>query len=747
MISAEIKGYLREALVSRLSFSQIQVIMEQVGIERIHGAGQNYFKGKPSKSSLIDEYYKSLELDDKRDEKLFKIAKLFLDKYNTEDASEIIKNLAILIKEFDTQESPSSRAVHHEIKEVETKYTNIGKGDIKSETEVRDIFLCHASVDKKEYVKPLLDQLSSIGITYWYDEAEIKWGDSLVGKINEGLRRSRFVLIFLSKNFIERNWPEKELNAAIGLEINSGTTIALPLLIGDDKDIEAILEKYPLLRDKKYERWDRGVDSLISSLKAILQKDTPQSGSARKVYIYGQKDNKKYQKFNGGKMIQFIIYLILFFIFSAGVWFFGSKAWESGSGLWWKRTETQQAQPHQSVNGNNAVQLMSTGNNSPVTYIDKQIISSTPKAEVVNDIVNIPNALGNESQGPGLIMEGKRSNILEKDCIEKILEKNQGIAKLETSPVAPAFKQATFHLEPKAIINVEFEGKPVLLRKDYTFSFIIFSKNEIVKPDVWLAIQGDSSEVPTNFYFDGAIPYQDIKAQNIKTFRPQVSGYFPDVPRLLKGKIRITNITDEPADVSIVLPAIEEGLFASTPTVCGTTRNAEFLSYESKGNLPADLNNGGTIGFMLSPYWDASRLTPGFNPHFFNWTDKTGTNGIKIISDSKDKGKIKAVIALEGKTTTISSDVVPLKGELYSVIFRFQKGSADLIVNGNNKTLGKNILFPDVAKLSDKFFIGCNPNNDNDGAFSVIKNIFAYARWLNDDEVKTVISITLPPEK
>ncbi|MFA5118799.1 MAG: toll/interleukin-1 receptor domain-containing protein [Candidatus Omnitrophota bacterium] len=614
---------------------------------------------------------------------------------------------------------------------------------MKSETEVRDVFLCHASVDKKEYVKPLLDQLSLTGITYWYDEAEIRWGDSLVGKINEGLRRSRFVLIFLSKNFVERNWPEKELNAAIGLGINSGTTIALPLLIGNDNDIEAILGKYPLLRDKKYERWDKGVDSLIISLKARLQEGASQSDPDKNVYIYEQKDNKKYQKFNGGKMTQFIIYLILFFISSAGVWFFGSKAWETGTNLWWKKPETQQMQPHQSASGNNSVQLMSTGNNSPVTYIDKQVVNPSPKNEVVNNIVNIPNALGNESQGSGRIMEGKRSNILEQGCIEKIVEKNSGIAKIEVSPVAPAFKQATFHLEPKSIVNIEFEGKPILLSNYYTFSFIIFSRNQIVKSDVWLAIQGDNVEAPTNFYFEDAIPYQDIKAENIKTFRPQVSSYFPEAPHSIKGKIRITNTRDEPSDISIVLPVIEEGSFASTPIVSGATRNAVFLSYESKGNLPSDLNNGGTIGFMFSPYWDASRLTPGYNPHFLNWTDKNGTNGIKIIADSKDKGKIKVSIAVDGKTTTISSDVVPLKGEVYSVIFRFQKGSADLIVNGNNKTPGKNIAFPDVAKLDTKFFIGCNPYNENDGAFSVIKNIFAYARWLNDDEVKAIINYTL----
>lgn len=51
----------------------------------------------------------------------------------------------------------------------------------------RDIFLCHASEDKLKVVKPLVAALNEAGISYWYDEAEIKWGDSVIQKVNEGL--------------------------------------------------------------------------------------------------------------------------------------------------------------------------------------------------------------------------------------------------------------------------------------------------------------------------------------------------------------------------------------------------------------------------------------------------------------------------------------------------------------------------------------------------------------------------------
>lgn len=445
-----------------------------------------------------------------------------------------------------------------------------------------------------------------------------------------------------------------------------------------------------------------------------------------------------------GVVGQFIVNLILFLSFTLAATYFWDKTYKSGSRLLGgQRVEVQlpdeqRLESHQLAKGNDNIQLSSTGNNNSITLIKEQknYFNTIKDEEKVNDIVNIPNVLGNEDLGKGLIMEGKRSNILEKDCIEKTVEKNPSKAKLEASPVAPDFKQAIFHLEPKDIVNVEFNGNPVLLRKDYTFSFIIFSKDQGIKPDILFTLQSDNGEVSSHFDFSNAIAYQDIKSKSIKTFRPQISNYFPEVPRFLKGKIRIANSTKKTLDVAIVLPVIEEGLFASTPVMCGTTRPSEALSYDSKGNLPGSLDNGGTISFMFSPFWHASRLTPGFDPHFFSWTDEQGKNGIKIIADSRDNGKIKAVITKDGKITKLSSDITPLKGEFYSVDFRFQTDRADLIIKENNMISAKNIEFPDMLKLGAKFFVGCNPFNEDEGAFSVIKNFIVFNGWLNNDEIK-----------
>jgi hypothetical protein len=134
-------------------------------------------------------------------------------------------------------------------------------------TPKKDVFLCHTSEDKKRYVTPFVKGLQEEGITYWVNEAEIKWGDDIVKRINEGLEISRFVVVFLSQNFIGRHWAEEELASALSKENASGVVIVLPILIEDET---VIFKQYPLLRQKRYVKWSDDVSSIMSKLKSLL---------------------------------------------------------------------------------------------------------------------------------------------------------------------------------------------------------------------------------------------------------------------------------------------------------------------------------------------------------------------------------------------------------------------------------------------------------------------------------------------
>jgi hypothetical protein len=139
-----------------------------------------------------------------------------------------------------------------------------------SNTTKRDVFICHASEDKKLVVQPLVDAIEKAGLSVWYDKAEIKWGDSLTGKVNDGLASSKYVIVVISSAFMAKNWPRKELNAALSREIGSGETSLLPLMVGSPDEIAAYQSQLPLQADKLHLRWSGNPEPIVADLKQVL---------------------------------------------------------------------------------------------------------------------------------------------------------------------------------------------------------------------------------------------------------------------------------------------------------------------------------------------------------------------------------------------------------------------------------------------------------------------------------------------
>ena len=91
-----------------------------------------------------------------------------------------------------------------------------------------DVFISHASEDKDEVVRPLATAIREAGLSVWYDEFELRIGDSLRRKIDTGLASSRFGVVILSPSFFGRGWPEYELDGLVTRAV-SGDQILLPI--------------------------------------------------------------------------------------------------------------------------------------------------------------------------------------------------------------------------------------------------------------------------------------------------------------------------------------------------------------------------------------------------------------------------------------------------------------------------------------------------------------------------------------
>lgn len=91
-----------------------------------------------------------------------------------------------------------------------------------------DVFISHASEDKAGVVRPLAHALSNGGLRVWYDEFELRIGDSLRRKIDTGLAKSRFGIVVLSRSFFRKGWTNYELDGLVTRAV-TGEQVLLPI--------------------------------------------------------------------------------------------------------------------------------------------------------------------------------------------------------------------------------------------------------------------------------------------------------------------------------------------------------------------------------------------------------------------------------------------------------------------------------------------------------------------------------------
>ena len=110
------------------------------------------------------------------------------------------------------------------------------------------VFVSHASEDKDDFVRPFVSALIAAGLSVWYDEFELKVGDSLRRSIDNGLRNSKYGIVVLSEHFFKKEWPQKELDGLFAKEVN-GEKVILPLWHKISKN--EVLSYSPMIADIK----------------------------------------------------------------------------------------------------------------------------------------------------------------------------------------------------------------------------------------------------------------------------------------------------------------------------------------------------------------------------------------------------------------------------------------------------------------------------------------------------------------
>ena len=106
------------------------------------------------------------------------------------------------------------------------------------------LFISYSSKDR-EFVSRIASDLKSYGVDVWWDKWEMKVGDSINKKIQEGISSAGWLAVILSPNSVKSPWVEREISAALVRELELKDVFVLPIL---HEDCEIPL----FLRDKVY---------------------------------------------------------------------------------------------------------------------------------------------------------------------------------------------------------------------------------------------------------------------------------------------------------------------------------------------------------------------------------------------------------------------------------------------------------------------------------------------------------------
>lgn len=126
------------------------------------------------------------------------------------------------------------------------------------------VFICHSSGDKP-FAQQLATALAGQGVRVWLDEAQIRVGDSLIGKIEAGIINSHCLIAVLSKRSVTSPWCKEELRMAMAMQIGSETIRVLPALLDDCERPGFLKEKVYADFTSEY-RFDESVADLMDAI-------------------------------------------------------------------------------------------------------------------------------------------------------------------------------------------------------------------------------------------------------------------------------------------------------------------------------------------------------------------------------------------------------------------------------------------------------------------------------------------------
>jgi GTPase SAR1 family protein/DNA-directed RNA polymerase subunit RPC12/RpoP len=136
------------------------------------------------------------------------------------------------------------------------------------------VFLSHNAKDKPR-VRRLAERLKQSGLRVWFDEWNIRSGDIIALKVDEGLEQSRVLLLCISPNALTSGWVALERSTAIHRDPANEGRRFIPLLLAE-------CELPDTLRRYKYVDFREEAEAAFEEVLTACQPETAKTPPAMK---------------------------------------------------------------------------------------------------------------------------------------------------------------------------------------------------------------------------------------------------------------------------------------------------------------------------------------------------------------------------------------------------------------------------------------------------------------------------------
>ena len=132
-----------------------------------------------------------------------------------------------------------------------------------------DVFMSYATPNQ-DIARALATALDEHGIRVWFDQLELKPGESLIDSLNQGLRFSRIGVVIFSHDFFARDWTQAELKALYHL-VKSQPQQRRVVPVWYRLSKQEVISYAPLFADTVSLSWEEGMETIVARLLDVIR--------------------------------------------------------------------------------------------------------------------------------------------------------------------------------------------------------------------------------------------------------------------------------------------------------------------------------------------------------------------------------------------------------------------------------------------------------------------------------------------